>query len=82
MIRKLSLALAISADWLLFDESERGPEMRSSVSSKRCANSTTTSAMLPRLCLRAFLRHQAKQTVMRTQPATARRPPAFSSGGV
>lgn len=44
MIRKLSKALTVSADELLFDEDERGPATRCVCSSKRCSSSTKTNA--------------------------------------
>jgi len=74
MIRKLSLALAVSADWLLFDEEERGPDdaLKRQFEALRQFDDGerhVAEAVLESL----ILKHQAKQAVMRTQP-TAKRP--------
>jgi hypothetical protein len=69
MIRKLSLALAVSADWLLFDEHERGPDdaLKRQFEALRQFDDDerhVAEAVLESL----ILKHQAKQAVMRTQP--------------
>lgn len=74
MIRKLSLALAVSADWLLFDEDERGPDdaLKRQFEALRQFDDDerhVAEAVLESL----ILKHQAKQAVMRTQPAASLR---------
>lgn len=67
MIRKLSLALAlaVSADTLLFDEDERGPEDTLRLQTR---NGQTAQAVLEGL----ILKHQAKQSQLgMQQPAPA-----------
>jgi len=72
MIRKLSKALTVSADWLLFDEGERGPDdtLKRQFEALRQFDDEdrhVAEALLESL----ILKHQAKQAVMRTQvPAT------------
>ena len=73
MIRKLSLALAVSADTLLFDEDERGPgdTLRLQFEALQQFDDEerqTAQAVLEGL----ILKHQAKQSQLRMQqPARA-----------
>lgn len=72
MIRKLSKALAVSADGLLFDEGERGPDdalrLQFEVLQQFDAEERQTAlAVLEGL----ILKHQAKQSQLRTSGAQA-----------
>ena len=72
MIRKLSLALAVSADTLLFDEDERGPgdTLRLQFEALQQFDDDerqTAQAVLEGL----ILKHQARQSQLRMQPAQA-----------
>lgn len=72
MIRKLSKALAVSADGLLFDEGERGPDdalrLQFEVLQQFDAEERQTAlAVLEGL----ILKHQAKQSQLRTSGAGA-----------
>ena len=71
MIRKLSIALAVSADWLLFDEDERGPDdtlkrqfeaLRQFDADERHVAESVLESLI--------LKHQARQAVMRSQPGS------------
>ena len=67
MIRKLSKALAVSADGLLFDEDERGPDdaLRLQFEALQQFDEDerhTAQAVLEGL----ILKHQAKQSLLRT----------------
>ena len=73
MIRKLSLALAVSADWLLFDESERGPDDALKRQFEALRQFDDDERHIAEAVLESLiLTHQAKQAVMRTQPAPAK----------
>lgn len=69
MIRKLSKALAVSADELLFDDDERGPDdtlrlQFEALQQFDAEERQTAQAVLEGL----ILKHQAKQSQLRMQP--------------
>ena len=69
IIRKLSLALAVSSDWLLFDEDERGPDDSLKRQFEALRQFDDDERHVAEVVLESLiLKHQAKQAVMRTQP--------------
>ena len=72
MIRKLSLALAVSADTLLFDEDERGPDDTLRVQFEALQQFDEEERQTAQAVLEGLiLKHQAKQSQLRMQPAPA-----------
>jgi transcriptional regulator with XRE-family HTH domain len=75
MIRKLSLALSVSADWLLFDVDERGPDDALKRQFEALRQFDDDERHVAEVVLESLiLKHQAKQAVLRTQPAPKRTP--------
>jgi transcriptional regulator with XRE-family HTH domain len=73
MIRKLSLALAVSADWLLFDEDERGPDDALKRQFEALRQFDDDERHVAEVVLESLiLKHQAKQAILRTQPVAKR----------
>jgi len=69
IIRKLSLALAVSSDWLLFDEDQRGPDDSLKRQFEALRQFDDDERHVADVLLESLiLQHQAKQAVMRTQP--------------
>jgi len=75
MIRKLSKALSVSSDGLLFDEGERGPEDALRLQFEAIQQFDDDDRQIAQAVLEGLiLKHQAKQHVMRsmsTQRSTA-----------
>ena len=69
MIRKLSLALAVSADTLLFDEDERGPDDTLRLQFEALQQFDDEERQTAQAVLEGLiLKHQAKQSQLRMQP--------------
>lgn len=68
MIRKLSLALAVSADTLLFDEDERGPDDTLRLQFEALQQFDEEERQTAQAVLEGLiLKHQAKQSQLRMQ---------------
>lgn len=69
MIRKLSKALAVSADGLLFDEDERGPSDTLRLQFEALQQFDDDERQTAQAVLEGLiLKHQAKQSQLRMQP--------------
>lgn len=72
MIRKLSKALTVSADELLFDEDERGPDDALRLQFEALQQFDEEERQTAQAVLEGLiLKHQAKQSQLRMQPARA-----------
>ncbi len=70
MIRKLSMALTVSADELLFDEDERGPDDALRLQFEALQQFDEEERQTAQAVLEGLiLKHQAKQSQLRMQPA-------------
>lgn len=70
MIRKLSKALTVSADELLFDEDERGPDDTLRLQFEALQQFDEDERQTAQAVLEGLiLKHQAKQSQLRMQPA-------------
>jgi transcriptional regulator with XRE-family HTH domain len=66
IIRQLAIALSVSADMLLFDESERGPQEDLRLQFEAISQFDEDDRMLAKGVLEGLiLKHQAKQSMMR-----------------
>lgn len=74
VMKKLAVALTVSTDWLLFEESERGPdeELKLQFEALRQFDEEERKTVLEVLD-GLILKHQAKRMVQRTQSQTATR---------
>lgn len=69
IIRKLSLALAVNSDWLLFDADERGPDDSLKHQFEALRQFDDDERHVAEVLFESLiLQHQAKRAVMRMQP--------------